>query len=227
MKIPYPLLSKFGLLGAMFMAPTALAAISISLPANTEPLLFNAQTTDATSLTAEDGQQQIVFKYLANFRHQGQSQRFISDAVIVTFTGQNAQYSITLPKINSASDADKFNQHPRVGIIDDNGQQIDYRIDTLTKDGIQVGRNYREEINQYNLSAAPAAIKMQPQAITTSLASSTTSLSATQVSATGSQDNPTQINVGQMLDFWYQQADEKTRQAFKAKINAVDSAKSK
>lgn len=227
MKIPYPLLSKFGLISAMFMAPTTLAAISVSLPVNTEPLLFNTQETDATRLTAEDGQQQIVFKYLANFRHQGQRQRFISEAVIVTFTGQNAQYSITLPKINSASDADRFNQRPSVSIIDDNGQQVDYRIDTLTKDGIQIGRNYREEINQYNLSAAPAAIKRQPPAMATYLASSTTSLSTTQVAATGSPDNATQINVGQMLDFWYQQADEKTRQAFKAKINAVDSEKSK
>lgn len=220
MKIPYPLLSKLGLLSAMLIAPTTLAAISVSLPANTKPLLFNAQETDTTNLTAEDGEQQIVFKYLANFRHQGQNQRFISEAVIVTFTGQNAKYKISLPKINSTSDADKFNQHPKVSIIDDNGQQIDYRIDTLTKDGIQIGRNYREEINQYNLSAAAAAIKMQPQVIATSL-------TATQVSVTDSPDNTTQINISQMLDFWYQQANEQTRQAFKAKINAIEPAKSK
>jgi hypothetical protein len=192
--------------------PIAHAAVTIKLPSNTEPLLLNSLPLNEQQVTTENGTQQIVFKYLGGYRQQGQRQGFTSDPVIVTFTGQDTNYTIALPTINSAKDANKFNQSPSIIIRDENGKSVDYHIDTLTKDGIQLGRNYQQEIKAYNLTSAPAAVLF-----TKNDAQPLTSPSSSQIT-TVDKLNTEQIDVGKMLDFWYQQADEQTRKAFKARI---------
>ena len=195
------------------LLPTSQAAITINLPDNTEPLLLNAAEIKDLSLNADNGTQQIVFKYQANYRQQGQHQRFTSDPVILTFTGEDSVYTIELPPINSAKDATRFNQAPNVTIINSDGESILYRADTLTKQGIQLGRNYQQELKHYNLTSAPAAllpIKSSEPVLT----------EARVINSDSKADNTEQIDVGKMLDFWYQQADQETKAAFKKRINA-------
>lgn len=192
--------------------PIAHAAVTIKLPSNTEPLLLNSLPINEQQVTTENGTQQIVFKYLGSYRQQGQRQGFTSDPVIVTFTGQDTNYTIALPTIDSAKDANKFNQSPSIIIHDESDKSVDYRIDTLTKDGIQLGRNYQQEIKAYNLTSAPAAVLF-----TKNNAQPLASSSSPQIT-TMDKLNTEQIDVGKMLDFWYQQADEQTRKAFKARI---------
>ncbi|QYJ84814.1 DUF2057 domain-containing protein [Shewanella mesophila] len=205
--LPMSLVSSFLLL------PTAQAAITINLPNNTEPLLLNAEEIEDRSLTADNGTQQIVFKYQSNYRQQGQRQRFTSDPVILTFTGEDSVYTIELSSINSSKDAIKFNHAPNVTITNNHGESISYHIDTLTKEGIQLGRNYQQELKAYNLTSAPAALLPTNTSKPISI--------ETQVMKSDSKtDDTEQIDVGKMLDFWYQQADQETKKAFKKRINA-------
>lgn len=200
------------LISAFMLLPNAQAAVTIHLPASTEPLLLNTLAVDALPLKAENGTQQVVFKYRGSYRQQGQQQRFISEAIIVTFNGQDSDYTIEIPPINSSKDADRFNQNPNIAISDNRGTSVEHRVDTLTKNGIQLGRNYQKEIEEYNLTAAPAALVLVEP----------TQASSTKVQAiVGDKkaDKLDQIDAGKMLDFWYQQADQETRESFKKRIN--------
>ncbi|QYK02818.1 YccT family protein [Shewanella psychrotolerans] len=197
----------------LMLSSAAQATITINLPSNTEPLLLNAVEIKDLSLNADNGVQQIVFKYLGNYRQQGQTQRFTSDPVIVTFNGQNNDYTIKLPPINSSKDATKFNQAPNIMITDNDGKSIEYRVDTLTKDGLQFGRNYQQELEDYNLTARPAVV-------TLAISPKPSSVKTEKIVTSDKTDNIEQIDIGKMLDFWYQQADQETRKAFKKRINA-------
>ncbi|WP_281213888.1 DUF2057 domain-containing protein [Shewanella insulae] len=212
------------------------AEVTITLPDNAEPLLLNGKNITSHQLISQNGPQQLVFNARASYREFGQQKRFVSETLIVTFSGENNHYRVSLPKINSPRSAEKFNDSPSVTIKDTQGHSVSYKIDKLHKDGIQLGRDYREEIKTYNLSQGIAAIevnqtihKASPNASSdkTDLATVGDSESAQQAaSQPQSAARRDQINVGQMLDFWYEQADEATREAFKKRIGLIEQVQS-
>lgn len=203
----------------------AYAKLTLTLPKSAQLLVVNGVVMeDETSLVLHDGNNQIVFKYNTSFRQQGEQRRFSSEAVILTFNGQDSAYKLSLPRLRSDSDADKFNQLAELTLIDDAGVEVEYTSDLLLKAGLQLGRDYDKEIAVYNRSSAPAAL---PNLVPQIQKSTPVALPATTVVVTHnrqpaeqtSNTSKDQINVGQMLDFWYDQADEETRKAFKARIN--------
>ncbi len=206
---------------SLLFIPFGQASVSITLPKNTEPLLLNGQIIEKQKLENDNGIQQIVFKYNSNYHQYGSQQRFTSEAIIVTFSATDNEYQIKLPNINSSKSAQHFNKKPQLEIIDNHGKALAYKIDTLSKAGIQLGRNYQEEIQAYNMNGGTAAISIPSKRtaipITPLLPVITPQQAAEQVTTATQPDNA-QINVGQMLDFWYQQADEATKEAFKKRI---------
>ncbi|QYJ81059.1 DUF2057 domain-containing protein [Shewanella aegiceratis] len=232
------------------------AEVTITLPDSAEPLLLNGKDITSHQLISQNGPQQLVFNARASYREFGQQKRFVSETLIVTFSGENNHYRVSLPKISSPKSAEKFNDVPQIGLTDTQGNKVAYKIDKLLKDGIQIGRNYSEEIKAYNIGQGVAAIAInQPVQMAPSTSSSassgaaspaatSTALAAQQTTAPqGAQPvgQPTsqpntqpvsqtgtprrdQINVGQMLDFWYEQADEATREAFKKRIGLIEQA---
>ena len=203
----------------------AYAKLTLTLPKSAQLLVVNGvEMEDETSLVLHDGNNQIVFKYNTSFRQQGEQRRFSSEAVILTFNGRDSAYKLSLPRLRSDSDADKFNQLAELTLIDDAGVEVEYTSDLLLKAGLQLGRDYDKEIAVYNRSSAPAAL---PNLVPQIQKSTPVALPATTVVVTHnrqpseqtSNTSKDQINVGQMLDFWYDQADEDTRKAFKARIN--------
>lgn len=201
---------------------SAFANVEVTLPSNSELILVNGKENNSTDkLSLDNGENQLALRYIGRYQQQGSQTQFSSDVVIMTFSAENAQLTITLPRIRSNSAADAFNRSPNITLKDSTGVDIAFRQDKLIKDGMQLGRDYEKEIFDYNSSnqvaalgalAAPIATQVQPNLL--------------QVENVAKQANaPTQtdqINVGQMLDFWYQQADEETRKAFKLKINSKE-----
>ncbi|MEZ9822882.1 DUF2057 family protein [Shewanella sp. 10N.286.45.A1] len=201
---------------------SAFANVEVTLPSNSELILVNGKENNSTDkLSLDNGENQLALRYIGRYQQQGSQTQFSSDVVIMTFSAENAQLTITLPRIRSNSAADAFNRIPNITLKDSTGVDIAFRQDKLIKDGMQLGRDYEKEIFDYNssnqvaalgASAAPIATQVQPNLL--------------QVENVAKQANaPTQtdqINVGQMLDFWYQQADEETRKAFKLKINSKE-----
>ncbi|QYJ92417.1 DUF2057 domain-containing protein [Shewanella spartinae] len=225
------------------------AEVTITLPDSAEPLLLNGKDITSHQLISQNGPQQLVFNARASYREFGQQKRFVSETLIVTFSGENNHYRVSLPKISSPKSAEKFNNAPQISLTDTQGNNVTYKIDKLLKDGIQIGRDYSEEIKAYNMGQGVAAIAINqpiqmapstsnrassstssseanPAAASTTLAAQPvgqpTSQPSTQpVTQTGTPRRD-QINVGQMLDFWYEQADEATREAFKKRIGLIE-----
>ncbi len=221
------LLASLSTITTLLFASQAWAEPTLSFPNSAELLVVNGKATESDSpVTLSEGKNQIVLKYNTSFRQQGQQKRFSSEAIILSFEASNQTYKLILPKLKSSSDADKFNSTPAIKLSDNKGQAVNYDTDILTKEGLQLGRDYSDEISLYNQSGANAAVNhfsVEKQTAkvhsadvvaTTALAKSSVNKQAT----TQSKEIPDQINVGQMLDFWYQQADEETRKAFKARI---------
>ena len=229
------------LIHCLFLIPLlfvqAHAEVTITLPDSAEPLLLNGKDINSHRLISQNGPQQLVLAARATYREFGQQKRFTSETLIVTFLAENNHYRVNLPKINSPRSAEKFNDAPQVSITDTQGNKVAYKLDKLRKEGIQIGRDYSEEIKAYNASGGIAAIEVSQaiqmtQTISTNHATSpvaaSASLSAAQEATTPQnaqqQASPRrdQINVGQMLDFWYEQADDATREAFKKRIGLIE-----
>ncbi|ABV36395.1 conserved hypothetical protein [Shewanella sediminis HAW-EB3] len=223
------LLASLSTITTLLFASQAWAEPTISFPNSAELLVVNGKAAESDSpMTLREGKNQIVLKYNTSFRQQGQQKRFSSEAIIVSFEASNQTYKLILPKLKSSSDADKFNSTPAIKLSDNKGQAVNYDTDILTKEGLQLGRDYSNEISVYNQSGANAAVshfavikqntKVQSAADVTTSVSTTSETMVNKQATTQNNQIPDQINVGQMLDFWYSQADEETRKAFKARI---------
>lgn len=223
------LLASLSTITTLLFASQAWAEPTLSFPNSAELLVVNGKATESDSpVTLSEGKNQIVLKYNTSFRQQGQQKRFSSEAIILSFEASNQTYKLILPKLKSSSDADKFNSTPAIKLSDNKGQAVNYDTDILTKEGLQLGRDYSDEISLYNQSGANAAVshfsvekqtaKVHGADVVAITASALPKSSVNKQATTKSKEIPDQINVGQMLDFWYQQADEETRKAFKARI---------
>lgn len=222
------------------LALPAFAQVTLSLPKNSELLVVNGKPIEAQSvITLPNGSNQVLFKYHTSFRQQGQQRRFTSEAIILTFKGQNSAYKLTFPKLRSERDADKFIQSPSLTLIDEKGADTQFVADQLFKEGIQLGRDYDKELAIYNKSNAPAALGRlaNKEQITAAVLLPAATMTSPQVTNTLDteqtvtqtamdqapvNDSKAQINVGQMLDFWYSQADAETRRVFRQKIDKIE-----
>lgn len=226
------------------LSPMGIAA-SLQLPDRAETVLVNGKASQQQSsvkldLSMPDNMQQIAFRYQARYRDNGSQNNFISDVVILRFQASEQNYQLTLPTINSASRANQFNDQPTITLTDNTGKSIVFTQDKLMKSGLQIGRNFAQEIAQYNGSGAIAAIAsakrinkktataapvvplapvapvaIVPVAKTTEVTASNNTAD-TQVNKT---EDITQAEVSRMLDYWYQKANPNTQAEFKARIN--------
>ena len=226
------------------LSPMGIAA-SLQLPDRVETVLVNGKASQQQSsvkldLSMPDNMQQIAFRYQARYRDNGSQNNFVSDVVILRFQASEQNYQLTLPTINSSSRANQFNDRPTITLTDNTGKSIVFTRDKLMKSGLQIGRNFAQEIAQYNESGAIAAIAsakpinkktataapiapvvpIVPVAIVpvakTAEVTASNNTADTQVNKT---ENITQAEISRMLDYWYQKANPNTQAEFKAKIN--------
>ena len=189
-----------------------LANISLKMPYNSDLILVNGKEASGNEeLTLPNGANQIAFRYQGNFYQQDQESSFDSDIIIMSFKGFDTSYSLTLPNLRTMNAAQQFNHKPQLTLTDKNGNAVPFEQGKLMKKGLQFGRDYETEIATYNNTNQPAALG--------SLAIDTPTNMPTQ-SRGSNASTPTnsQVNVGQMLDFWYSQADEATKASFKKRI---------
>jgi len=190
----------------------------LTLPSNAELVLVNGKEDQATkNITLPNGQNQLALRYLGRYRQQGAQTQFSSDLVILTFSAKDTEITLKLPRIRSEKDADAFNREPKITLLDPAGHKRSFKQDKLLKEGIQLGRDYEAEIKAYNHTRGVAAVK--PSTLTHTITSP--QLPANIVHSSDAHQTATAdpVDVGKMLDFWYNQADEATKKAFKLKIN--------
>lgn len=228
------------------------AASILDLPNNVEVKMLNGKTYDGDDDVAlNEGENQIVFRYVVNYRDSGMQTQFNSNAVVLTFTAQQSQYELELPNIRNKNAANKFNKQPTMTLTDSEDKPVSFKSDVLVKEGLQIGRDYPEEMAIYNQSQQVAAVAvfapkaaLAPSAgttVTPTLSSQTetaTQVTNAQVAAaqvTNAQAQVTapvpdaavkpktiaedQAEISEMLDYWYNKANQDTKNKFKAKIN--------
>ncbi|WP_413473490.1 DUF2057 domain-containing protein [Shewanella baltica] len=228
----------------------ATADVNLNLPKNAEVLTVNGKpAVKSSNLVLADGINQIAFRYAAQYRQQADSVHYLSDVLIVRFDASAQTLTLTLPTINSARDAKKFDESPKLTLSNTQDEAVSFTSDKLIKNGIQLGRDFEHEIQQYNLSNHPASLNLsmntattqpndaiapvlasQPQIRQTAAVTSTNLIAPAVVSSSAAAVNdkaqqttpattPSQTEISQMLDYWYKQANDNTKASFKAKIN--------
>ncbi|OOF42895.1 hypothetical protein BKK49_01640 [Rodentibacter rarus] len=139
---------------------------------------------------------------------------FESSPIIVTFQGSQEDIIISSPTLRTKADAEKFKAAPIISVKTTSGKEIPAKIDVLKQEGLFPSANVVNDLADYNVSGAAAAVP--------AFASST--MPATPMvavaPATNSKANKGQIvvqgkNVAeQQLQYWFQQADKETQTRF-------------
>ena len=185
---------------------SANAAIQLTIPGEVELLLVDNQEvklessffSTSSTLELENGNHQIAFRYNPVFK-QGKDNIIVStDVIVSTFSASDQEVSFKFPTYNSPEKAEAFNTDLNWNLIDQNGAIIPFAQAQLIHHGVQVGRNIQFELAQFNTTDNPAAFKEGM-------------VTVTHKEIKNEQGENT---AEQMLHYWYEKADSKTKQRF-------------
>lgn len=196
----------------LIVSSYASASVELQIPKQVDVLLVNGEKPDLSdgffsskeSLTLPNGENQILFTYKPYF-DQGKDRSILeSNATIGTFTAADTKLEFVLPNYRNEQEGMRKIKDLQWGLNDINGKAIEVKQDTLTKDGIQFGRNFQDEMTKYNRNGGSAAITISASLMT---------------QQTPSQSMNVDPNTAEeMLHFWYQKADIETQKRFKLYI---------
>ncbi|WP_394129120.1 DUF2057 family protein [Shewanella maritima] len=112
---------------------------------------------------------QLAFNYRTSYTERSNRKQFNSDVIVLTFNSDaesensanspHEQYRLQLPDIRSARDARNFNQQPQLSFTNSQGDEVDYKLAPMRKSGLQFGRDYQQELLEFNQSNAESAVK--------------------------------------------------------------------
>ncbi|WP_428772612.1 DUF2057 family protein [Vibrio sp.] len=202
-------------------ATSALADVSLQVPKNIDLLVANEAKPELSgslfsankTLTLPNGENQLVFRYVAFFDQGSERVILESDPIIATFAAEDSKLSFELPTYRDGHQARKEIENVSWQLLDDSGNTVSVRQDLLLKDGMQIGRDYRREVTDYNRIGGQAAWVGGAAAMT-----------ATAMSAKANNNQASQpvssSTAEEMLHFWYNKADAETKARFKAYVNA-------
>lgn len=212
------------LLGALLVFSLAMPVIAgntLIFPEKTKLLVLDGKGAEKlnkmshVSLSLSDGRHQLVFQLKTLVREGGDSKMFTSSPYIMTFDLAGDQtFTITAPKLKTVRDTDKLSRSPKTqfSITNQKGQTIPFELSVLNKSGLLIGADTVEDIQKFNLSDNPAAVREMagivyiatPQGVSYQVAQQSVMPAPTTA-------QPMSEN---MLQYWYNQADEVTRERF-------------
>lgn len=216
---------KIALISALVAAPFASADVEIKVPSSVDILAVNESKPDLDgglfsshkTMTLPDGQNQIVFQYQVAF-DQGNDREFIdSDTIIATFDASNTTLTFNMPKFRNINAAKEGMKGLQWSLVNSDQQTVETKEDTLVKKGMQIGRNYPTEAASYNKQGGVAALTTATASVATvnAAAASTPVQPVTLPANVKASDNTAE----EMLYFWYEKADDATKQRFKEFVN--------
>ncbi|MGR5410058.1 DUF2057 family protein [Vibrio alfacsensis] len=203
---------------ALAMSSMAFADVTINVPENVSILAANGEKVKVSggffasekTVTLPDGINQVVFRYSPFFSQGNDRVSVESDAIITRFNATDATLTFQLPKYRDLREAESKIKDLDWKLIDASGNAIAVEQDKLIKPGMQIGRDYVREVEDYNRTGGVAAIAVagavQPAKIPTQ---------ANQAAVAVKADSTAE----EMLHFWYQKADAETKARFKEYVN--------
>lgn len=213
------------MLGALLLSSLTVSAIAdntLIIPEKSKLLVLDGKEADQLNsnhgLALGNGRHQLVFQLKALVRDGGDTNLFASSPYIMTFDLSGDQtYTIKGPMLKTARDTDRLSHSPKAyfSLTDGNGQNIPFEFSVLNKSGLLIGADTVEDIQKFNLSDNPAAVQEM---------AGTVYIAAPQGAAyqVAHQSQPAvlpppaaaQPMSESMLQYWYNQADEVTRERF-------------
>ena len=152
----------------LMVSSYALASVELKIPKNVDVLLVNGEKPNLSdgffsskeNLTLPNGENQILFTYKPYF-DKGKDRTIVeSNATIGTFTATDTKLEFVLPDYRNEQEGTRKIKDLQWSLKNTNGSTIKVKQDTLTKDGIQFGRNFQDEMTKYNNNGGRAAIAM-------------------------------------------------------------------
>jgi len=208
---------KTTLLAAIALGTSGLAAadVTIAIPDTIDVLVVNDAKPELSgsffsskTLQLPNGENQILFTYQPYF-DKGKDRIILeSDPIVGTFNVSDQELEFELPKYRDENEAKKKIRDLEWSLVDENGQSIKVKQDKLVKQGMQIGRNHKIELADYNRRGGVAAV----------------STAAVVPVTLPAQVNGKPVKAGdntaeEMLHFWYSKADAETQARFKAFLN--------
>ncbi|MDN3612120.1 DUF2057 family protein [Vibrio ostreicida] len=198
-------------IAAFTFSGMAAADVTITVPETVDVLVANGTKPKLEggffsankTLTLPDGENQILFRYQPYFNQGNDRVILESDPIVAKFRATDTRLNFSMPKYRNHHQGEKQIQNLDWKIVNANGAQITVAQDTLIKHGMQVGRDFKQEIVDYNRQGGIAAIT--PTAFSASLPSTQTSAQPINADSTAEE----------MLYFWYNKADVDTQARFK------------
>ncbi|EPP2132799.1 DUF2057 domain-containing protein [Vibrio alginolyticus] len=210
---------------ALAMSGMAFADVTVSVPDNVSVLAANGEKADLSggffaserTLTLPDGLNQVVFRFAPYFNQGNDRLSVESDVIVTRFDSTNAKLTLQMPEYRNLRDAEEKIKDLDWKLVDDSGNAIAVDQDKLLKPGMQIGRDYVREIEDYNQAGGAAAVAfagaatMQPVTLPAKVPADMKQVRATAVKADSTAE--------EMLHFWYQKADAETKARFKKYVN--------
>lgn len=185
-------------------------ATTLKLSADIDLLVLNGHKISgsllkgADGLELERGEHQLLFRVEKSIQPLAHGPvLWVSAPQIVTFTTRSRTVAIQLPTITTLREARAFDKHPQYILLNENGDEIASRRDSLS---VPADRNYEKAMLDYNLNGRIASVPRFAQQSNTTL---------NQDVAMG------RTPAERVLHLWYQQVDAATRQRFITLIKAL------
>ncbi|TOY94777.1 DUF2057 family protein [Vibrio fluvialis] len=194
---------------AIVFSASAAATVTLDVPDTIDLLVVNSGKPNTSGgffasskkVEMEDGQQQIVFRYHPYFTQGNDRIGVESDVVIAKFNAADQSISFDMPEFRNAADAERSIKSMEWTLRDQQGTAIEMKQDRMIKEGMQIGRDYKQETLEYNMTGGPAAITTQ------------------YVKPTSANGSTSDTTAEEMLHFWYGKADAQTKARFKQYVN--------
>ncbi|MCF7480435.1 DUF2057 domain-containing protein [Vibrio sp. J1-1] len=208
---------------ALAMSSMAFADVTVSVPDDVSVLAANGEKVkldgsffaSERTLTLPDGVNQLVFRF-APFFNQGNDRISVeSDVIVTSFTASDSELALQLPEYRDIRDAEDNIKNLDWKLVDASGDAIAVKQDKLIKEGMQIGRDYVREVEDYNRTGGVAAIAVAGSMVQPMTLPAEIPEDMKQARAAAKADSTAE----EMLHFWYQKADAETKARFKAYIN--------
>lgn len=198
-------------MSAVLLACSVQAEVVLKIPQEVDLLLVNMKKPQGSllekkELVLPDGANQIVFQYRPSFDEGDMVKKAYSDTIIAKFEAYNTSVNFDLPKYRNLKQAEKEIDSLEWRLLDGTSKPLTVHEDKLNYSGVQIGRNFIQEVADYNQQGGVAALQSV----------SGTAFTATIIEPKTAVKLSDEINetVGQ-LQAWYLKASPQERKAFK------------
>lgn len=171
--------------------------------------------SSAVSAHLKEGINQVLVGYTAEVKAGDDTELETIQPTVLLFSTGNENLNVSAPEIKTLGALEKFEKNLNWNLTSSSGKPVAFEATLLKQEGFQLARDYERELEEFNRSGHEAAL--QKTMIIKPAATGTTAKKA--VPSQNSLSREKQNMAMEMLIYWYNQADEKTRSSFKELIN--------